>query len=406
MSAKKPPFLLRITVHNFRSLRDVDLQLGALNVLVGPNGAGKSNLLDVVRFLGDSVRGDISGALRIRGGYDRIAFRGKPKPTHISLAIEAAVTSNSSKSAPDNYELSFAGIRPRSSAKQSEEWFVVQRKEKFVFKRVAGRGRRITLEGQDLRVYSDDTLELDLDMSESSLALATLPKLGDKAGGKEVEAIAELFASFRVLDIDVGKARLPSTSPQSSVLAEDASNLAAFMTYLASEHPVSFRRLVEDAKAFIPGLTDIALKTAGGAGEGTYVSLLEGALRGETPLADASFGSVRALALLAVLYDPNPPRLTCIEEIDHGLHPYVLDRLVELMRIASEKTQLIIATHSPSLVNRLASSELIVCERAPDGSSIIPSIDADTVRKMERAANGELGLGELWFSGVLGGIPE
>src|SRR5262249_54342208 len=122
-------------------------------------------------------------------------------------------------------------------------------------------------------------------------------------------------------------------------------------------------------------------------------------------LGEASYGSIRALSLLALLHDPNPPRLTCIEEIDHGLHPHALDRLVELLRKASSRTQFLIATHSPALVNRLLPEEVIVCERGPDGASRIPAIDPQEVRRMEQELHGELGLGELWFTGALGGVP-
>ncbi len=102
----------------------------------------------------------------------------------------------------------------------------------------------------------------------------------------------------------------------------------------------------------IPGLTKIHFRPIGGASEAVAVELEEEALRGRTPLADASYGSIRALALLAMLYDPAPPLLTCVEEIDHGLHPYVFDRLIERLREASERTQLLVVTHSPALVNR------------------------------------------------------
>jgi predicted ATPase len=136
------------------------------------------------------------------------------------------------------------------------------------------------------------------------------------------------------------------------------------------------------------------------------LNLVEAALPGSTKLQEASYGSIRALALLALLYDPSPPRLTCIEEIDHGLHPHILDRLVELLRQASSRTQFLIATHSPALVNRLTPDELIVCERGEDAASRIPAIDPETVRAMERELQGEIGLGELWFSGALGGCPE
>lgn len=106
-----------------------------------------------------------------------------------------------------------------------------------------------------------------------------------------------------------------------------------------------------------------------------------------------------------MLHDPKPPKLSCVEEIDHGFHPYALDRIVERLRLASERTQILVATHSPALVNRLDSKELIVCERDINtGSSLIPAIDADLVREMEEESN--LPLGELWFSGTLGGSCE
>jgi hypothetical protein len=89
--------------------------------------------------------------------------------------------------------------------------------------------------------------------------------------------------------------------------------------------------------------------------------------------------------------------LTCIEEIDHGLHPHILDRLVELLRQASNRTQFLIATHSPALVNRLTPDELIVCERGEDAASRIPAIDPATVRDMERELHGEIGSGSCGF---------
>ncbi|MDQ1289512.1 MAG: hypothetical protein QG622_3078 [Actinomycetota bacterium] len=408
MSVRHPPYLLRLTAKNFRSLREVDVRLGPVNVLVGPNGAGKSNLLDVIQFLGDSVRLDISGAIQEREGFARIFFRGSPQPRsrQVTIGIEAAVTKNSNRNAVDSYELSFAGVRLVSSNRSQDPRAGVRRTEKFIFKRTAGPGRRIMLEGRDLQVITDDQETRKLDLSEGTLALATLPRLGPTEGGEQVEALADLFATFRVFDVDVRRARQPSLLTEEARLLNDASNLSSFLNFLSRSYPEQFAQLEEDARHFIPGLTSLEFVEAGGSGEATYLTLVESGLGDRTPLADASFGSIRALALLALLYDPQPPKLTCIEEIDHGLHPYVLDRLVDLIRSASRKTQFIIATHSPSLVNRLRPEELIVCERGTDGASRIPAIDSATVKRMEMATEGELGLGELWFSGVLGGVPE
>jgi len=388
-------------VKNFRSLRDVEVRLAALNVLVGPNGAGKSNLLDVIAFLGDATRDDLAPALETRGGFDRVRFRGSPARDAISIEVEAAVTRNSSLRATDNYTLSFF----RRPLRGRTEVYLLRREESFAFKRTAGPGRRITVDGNRITFHRPQGPEQTASLREGSLGLSTLPKLSAAEGGEQVEALGDLFASFRVFDVDVAAARRPSTEQVSAELADDASNLAAFLAYLGTEHPERFGALQRDAQAFIPGLESLDFTPIGGAGEGMVLTLAERELPGATTLREASYGSVRALALLALLYDPAPPRLTCIEEIDHGLHPHVLDRLVELLREAAKRTQFLIATHSPALVNRLAPEELIVCEKGTDAASRIPAIDPATVRDMERALHGEIGLGELWFTGALGGVP-
>jgi predicted ATPase len=219
--------------------------------------------------------------------------------------------------------------------------------------------------------------------------------------------VAELFSTFRVFDVDARAARKPSALATSPSLQPDASNLAAFLRYLSLKEEDSFERLQADARAIVPGLERIYFRAVGGAEDAIAVELKESGLKSRTTLAEASFGTVRALALLALLYDPDPPLLTCVEEIDHGFHPYVFDRLVERLRWASERTQFLIATHSPTLVNRLRAKELIICERDPrTGESLIPAADPKDVRAMEKRAKGRMGLGELWFTGSLGGVPR
>jgi predicted ATPase len=398
----RPPYLLRLKASNFRSLRDVEVRLAALNVLVGPNGAGKSNLLDVIAFLGDAIREDLEPALDRRGGLERVRFRGPGKRSQtVAIEVEAAVTKNSSLRATDNYSLTFS----RGHTRSQPERLLLRRTETFVFKRTAGPGRRIAINGSTI-TFSTGGKERTASLREGSLGLSALPKLGPEEGGEQVEALANLFAGFRVFDIDVAAARRPSVEPRSRRLNNDASNLAAFLGNIYEAYPDRYRELEEDARRFIPGLEGLVFTTIGGAGEGSVLNLVERGLSGSTSLQEASYGSVRALALLALLYDPSPPRLTCIEEIDHGLHPHVLDRLVELLREASERTQFLIATHSPALVNRLTPDELIVCERGEDSASLIPAIAPEVVREMEQELHGEIGLGELWFTGALGGCPE
>jgi predicted ATPase len=167
---------------------------------------------------------------------------------------------------------------------------------------------------------------------------------------------------------------------------------------MARTYPHEWEQLVEDAKTVLPQVQDIDFLYPSGAAHEVVVVLKESGLRRPTQLADVSYGTIRLLGILALLYDPEPPALTCIEEVDHGLHPQALELLVQRLREASERTQLIIATHSPTLADRLTPEEMIICERRMDGSSAIPAISSSRIRSIV-AASGAQPLGELWFSG-------
>lgn len=394
--------LLRIRAKNFRSLRDVDVELQPLNVLVGPNEAGKSNFLDLIEFLGDSARLDLTEALQRRGGLERVRYRGVESPGPVTIHVAANVTRYSSVSAPDEYELTFSSRKLTSSQRT-----ILTRSEEFQFKRTQGRGRRITVKGDQAQFIDTGPSSRNsrkLPLRKDSLALSTLQRLPPNQGGAEVDKFARLFTSFRVFNVDVEKARQPGRLVNAT-LEPDASNLASALSSLVKDDD-RFTDLIEDARAMIPGFEGIEFEHLGGASPTFAVKVIERGLRDSTYLADASFGTVRLLSLLVLLYDPKPPSITCIEEIDHGLHPYVFDRLVERLREASSRTQLLIATHSPALVNRLEATELLVVERGADGATRIPAVPADSIRAKEVASEGTLGLGELWFSGTLGGVPR
>lgn len=394
--------LRRLAVSNFRTLKKVDVALGPLNFLVGPNEAGKSNFLDVIQFLGDSARLDLPEALRIRGGIERVRFRGRTETRAISIKVEANVTKYSSETAPDEYDLRFF------SRKMSDR-SILLRSEQFTFKRTAGRGRRISVSGDkvefmDLKGDGLQPTQRPLPLRSDSLALSTLTRMPESQGGDEIRKFADLFTTFRVFNVDVEKARQPSRAGHSSLDA-DASNLAGALLELSQRDQI-WADFLDDARAMVPGLEDVEFVHVGGAGDAIAVRLRERGMEGSTQLWDASFGTIRLLALLALLYDPNPPAITCIEEIDHGLHPHLFDRLVDRLREASQKTQILVATHSPALVNRLDPGELLVTERAEDGSTRLPAIEPEDIAEKVEAAGGMLQLGELWFSGSLGGIPR
>lgn len=395
--------LLSLSSTNFRSLAQVSIELSSLNVLVGPNGAGKSNLLQAIQFLGDVARLDLAPAINLHRGFDGLAFRGKKPGTarqRIRLEIKANVTRYASENAPDEYSLSFWEQKYGSTV-------LLRRYEEFLFKRTEGRGRRLTINGGTVEFVektkgAKKIANKEVDIASTSAALSTLRRLGERVSANQVDDLARLFETFRVFEPNVDLARQPSEIVKSPSLRSDASNVSSFLFWLSKAHAEVFDLLVEDLRFICPSIRGVDFLPIGGSQDAVSLKLRESGLSGRTDLADASFGTIRALSLLAMLHDPAPPKLTCVEEIDHGLHPHALDRVVDRLRDATHRTQILVATHSPALVNRLDPSELIICERDQEtGGSLIPAVSAEDV--VEMSSESELRLGELWFSGVLGG---
>ncbi len=375
-----------IKVTGFRSLADVTVPLGRLTVLVGPNGSGKTNVLNVLRLLGSTIRFDLPRAIADFGGFDHV-LRADGKTTTVQIQVEALVTAHASDRAPDRYTLSVS--QALSGA--------LRRREEFKFKRVSGRGRRITVNGSTITI---DRRRVEL-ADDQATGLSTLPRLAQ--GSEGIEEFADFISAIRVLEPDVAAARAPSRLYKAS-LAEDASNVADALFRLREVDGQAFQDLQRDLQHCLPGLTALTFSTPGGAARNVVIQLKEKGLSAPVDLADASFGTVRLLTLLVALHEPDPPPFTAIEEIDHGLHPYALDVVVDALRAASERTQLLVATHSPTFVNRLAPDELVVCDRDADsGASIIPAVTTKVIT--EAVKKSDLRLGELWFSGAVGGVP-
>jgi predicted ATPase len=402
--------LTRVAAKNFLSLKDVDVQLGDLNVLVGANGSGKTNFLSIFRFIGDVARSDLIPAIESFGGLSNLAFREKaPKRAYYSsveILLEGVMTEYSHDNARDEYKLRFW----RRTGANSENIYPIVRTEHVVIKRKPGRGRRITISGGAVeftnlnRTNTTAKAPSRLDVQETSSGLAILRRLGKTYDAPQIEQIAQIFEHLRLFDVNVVAARRPTSAVGSRQLSADASNIAAFLVFLKENYPERFDLIKEDVAFVLPTFRDFEFHRIGGADEAIRVDILEAPLAGATPLARASFGTIRSIALFAMLHDPNPPKLTCLEEVDHGLHPHALDRLVERLREASKQTQIIVATHSPALVNRLTPEELIVFQRDPStGATNQPDISNDEMREMEDASGYRLG--ELWFSGAIGGTP-
>lgn len=372
--------LSRLKATEFRSLADVDIPLGPLTVLAGTNGSGKTNVLNVLRFLAATVRFDLSGAVEKWGGLERVKRQGsRPAPQRVTIKLCGQLAERSNPEAAEEYALSF-GADENGRLTRSES-FRFRRSQKSPSWRIDVRGTRAET-GPDTTgpLREKDIRLLAAFAASHTTGLSTLPLLSGGKGVKGIRALAGLLSSMRDLRPDINKARSPSqlvagSSDSGSRLKNDARNLAAALHRLSSVYPEPFDSLLGEMRICLPGFDGIEFTEIGGPAPAVEAALRETGIRSPVSLSDASFGTVRLLVLLTALHEPDPPPLTLVETVDHGLSHSALGLLSERLRAASKQTQILATTYSPAVVNRLRSPELLICDRDPRNSaSIIRSI--------------------------------
>jgi predicted ATPase len=219
----------------------------------------------------------------------------------------------------------------------------------------------------------------------------------------ELDFLSTALAQIRLFrGCDLGQ-QSPLRGPQradlpASFLSEDGRNLGIVLNDLLNR-PRTKKRLLDELKQFCEFVEDITTKIVAGTVE---CFLHERGFRDAIPSTRLSDGTLRYLWLLTILCHPEPPPLICIEDPEIALHPDSLPRLAELLLEASQRTQLVVTTHSDVLVSALSDTPeaVIICERDDDGSHL---------RRLEREPLKEwldkYSLGELWRMGEMGGNP-
>ncbi len=196
--------------------------------------------------------------------------------------------------------------------------------------------------------------------------------------------------------LDEGLRRSQAADLPGDFLLENGYNLGLVLTGLMNR--AGFRRvLMDQIRRLYPKIEDVVVTVHGGA---VQVFLHEAGLSSSTPTSRISDGTLRYLCLLVILLHPEPPPLICIKEPELGLHPDAVSALGELLIEASARTQLIVTTHSPSLISALSSipEAVVVCERDESGSHLrrlSPEKVGDWLK--------DYSLGDAWLMGAVGG---
>ncbi|MCY4370311.1 MAG: AAA family ATPase [bacterium] len=373
-----------------------ELRLEPLNVLIGPNASGKSNLIDVLSIIQAAPR-NLPRPIRRGGGTHEWLWKGRDElvPATVDITVDYP-----DGIMPLRYMLSFSEIRHRFDL--HDERIENERPqpghyEPYLYYRYQQGRPVLNVRAQTGNHRFDRSLQSEDVHPEKSI----LSQRRDPDSYPELTYLANQFERIGLYrEWNLGPYaphRLPQKVdlPQDSLM-EDSLNLGLVVNDLINRPPVK-RELLERLRVFYSDIEDINTKITGSAVE---VFFHERGLHHPVPAIRLSDGSLRYLCLLAILCHPDPHLVTCIEEPELGLHPDIIPEIAELLIKASERSQIIVTTHSDILVDALTNvpESVIICEKK-EGSTQLRRLDNESLKPwLERYR-----LGELWSKGEIGG---
>lgn len=358
------------------------LPLRPLNVFIGPNGSGKSNLVEAIGFLRSSP-GNLARSFRKAGGVGEWFWKGrKSENAFLKVAIPRTSPISSVR-----HDIRFG---KRKEHFEIEAEFIETPPDGWVYFFENGIGELVNAEGKSRTFGPDEFLTSESILSQIKDPIQ-YPALTFLA--KQYEQV-RIYREWSFGRSSVCRAPQPADLP-SDRLEENLSNFGLFLNHLRG-FPQAKKTILEHLGDLYDDLEDFDVRVKGGTVE---VFLTEGDFT--IPASRLSDGTLRYLCLLAILCDPEPPPLICIEEPELGLHPDILPKIADLLIEASGRTQLIVTTHSDILVDAMTEE--------PESVVVVEKHDRQT--RMERLRDeGALGemlkkyrLGELWMSGEIGG---
>lgn len=351
--------LNRIVLKGFRSIREMDIELKPINLLIGANGAGKSNFLAFFRFMREARRQNLQHYVLQEGGAERILHFGRKYTPTLDVGVFFSDCV---------YECKFGSVADDKLAFLNERWH-----------------------GPTL---GEDT---------SAFAFGSRESLLDESGPTAFSAlVAKRLSSWRPYHFHdtTREAKVKSTGriDQIDSLYSDASNLAAFLRSLRSTP--AYARILATVQRVAPFISDFVLEPEDEAGRFLRLRWSHSNSEQIFDISDLSDGTLRFICLTTLLLQPNPPAIVIIDEPELGLHPAALNILAGMIQSVSARTQIIASTQSVTLANQFGVDDIIVVDRK-DEASTFRRLD---LKELEDWL-GEYSIGDLWEKNVIGGNP-
>lgn len=364
------PWLPSIQIKGYRPFEDILIRFSPLQIIVGANGAGKSSLFEFLKFIRDACYQEIPPEI-VTGSIGQQIFH-KPGPDRLWWSAEVDLK----QKVPLYYQGELMG--PVGSTRIIFERVITKRPSHedldkgYIFLNFKN-GKGVVRDPQDRKFKRKEwDLRKPNQLGLGAITDSTLVTLFNL---REYIRGWRFYNSFHINNEKIRKSVPTSQDP---VMHEDAGNLSAVLFHLMTEHPESFAELKSLIKTAIPGFRDLNVKARGGPGE-VIAFWREQDVDTELSLADLSDGTLRFIAWATLGVTPSPPTLICIDEPDQGVHPRTLPILAGLFVKASQRTQVILATHAPYFLTQFDWGHIAVMKKEGGKSVFARVSDSQTL---------------------------
>ena len=375
--------LSKLRVQHYKSLFDTEIALEPLTVFIGPNGSGKSNICEALAVLSDFLQRIIANT----GYIDIIPF----------------------------FTNSLNTVSKNQPSIESKFWH--GKPDYFLFE-VSTLTTTESIPSEKSKNFLD--LSVHLDYPQQKVCLRNLEKT-DTVTSNFTTPLREFLISNEYSDsplanalrkvsiYDFAPVDISSKASSNGSMDRTGQGIAYALVDILHTNRKSFDELEERLTRLVPNIQRIILPR--GENQTFLLELVDRYSEHHIPAFDISDGTLRILAFLTALYQENTPSIICFEEIENGVHPWLLHKMIELLKIVSTEgitgkpVQVLITTHSPVLLNYVEPHQVRAVELDREGKTQVHTLPTDSVRFQKALEAYDGALGELWFTNVFGGNP-
>ncbi|MBN1165696.1 MAG: AAA family ATPase [Methanospirillaceae archaeon] len=367
-----------VSIKGYMSIREQNILLSRLNILIGANGAGKSNILKVFTLLSAMMAGNLQEFVSFAGGANALLSRRTDSGNSISFHVTGFLQDYRCVLVPDNRDhllIQSEELITNAEWKQSPE----------------SSGKKNSLES-GVREESRYAIPCDTVSLKSICDNPDYPSL-----------ITALYCLKAYQMAQIHQLDSPSrVHPPLPLLEPDAGNLACVIADLYAQYPENYSYIRDCIRLAVPFFDDFSI-TCPDEQKGSVHTLgwREHNTEYTFPMQDLSDGIRRFIVLATILNSPVLPPVIIINEPEAGLHPYAIRILAAMVRSAAVRTQVIIATQSVTFIDTCGPNDLLVVGRS-EGETVVTKINDDEIGEWLA----DYSLGELWEHNIIGGRPD